>query len=141
MRAEAVADGLKPLGQMTGRELVRPRGEPDSGLDGLALGLLVPVEPHLRWPRAVGADLDEPRTELRVQDVVVVDPDAAFFLEEVVADGVRVHGSAAAGEHPLELLAGDDRDDPKPALALGLLEVLPNVIELAIIPPSSVGLS
>ena len=59
--AEAVADRLQPPRVLARREPVRQRGEPDTGLRGLALGPLVPVEPDPREPRAVGADLGNHR--------------------------------------------------------------------------------
>jgi len=87
----------------------------------LALYPLAAVEPHLPRPRSVGADLDEPRPEIWVQDVEVVDPDPPFLPEVLKARGLGVSRSVTGGEHPLELLTGDDRDHAEAALTHGLL--------------------
>jgi hypothetical protein len=100
----------------------------------------VPVEPHLRRPRRIRADLDEPRTELRVQDVEVIGADTTLLAEEVKARDPRLAGAVAGREHPLELLAGNDRDHPKAAVSLSPLQMRADVIELAVIPPRPIRL-
>lgn len=100
----------------------------------------MPVEPDLRRVRGVGADLDEPRAELRVEDVEVVDPDPALLAEVLEADDLPRAGAVAGGEHPLKLLAGDDRDHPEAPLAPGCLQKRTDMIELAIIPPRPIRL-
>jgi hypothetical protein len=124
------------------------RGEPVGQLHeaeaspaGLALGPLVAVDPHLGRIREVGADLDEPGTELAVKHVEVVDPDPALLLgpPEVDATGGRP-GVLGRGEHPLELLGGDDGDHPVTAGPFGSLQIGADVIELAVIPAAAVGL-
>src|SRR5439155_1592690 len=83
---------------------------------------------------------EERRPELGVQDVEVVDPDAPLLAKEVKADGLRVHGPVAARQDPLELLAGDNRDNAEAALAFGALQVRADVIELAVVPARPIGL-
>ena len=106
---------------------------------GLALGPLVAVEPDLGRIRKVGADLDEARPEVRVEDVEVVDADAALLAEELKPHGVA-GGAVAGAEDPLELLAGHDRHDPEASLTLGRLQVGADVVELAVIPTRPVRL-
>jgi hypothetical protein len=99
----------------------------------------VPVEPDARRIREVGADLDEPGPEVRIQDIEVVDPDAPPLAEELKAHDARCLGAVARAEDPLELLAGHDRHDPEPALTLRRLQVRADVVELAVIPARPVG--
>jgi len=42
--------------------------------------------------------------------------------------------AVAGAEDPLELLAGHDRHDPEAVLALGLLKVGADMVELAVVP-------
>jgi len=86
---EGVAERLQPPGVSGARESVGQRGERDLEPAGLAFGPLVPVEPDLRRVREVGADLDEPRPPVRVQDVEVVDADSTFLAEERLSGGDR----------------------------------------------------
>ena len=102
---EAVADRLQPLRLGAGRKPVRQRGVAKTGVVGLALGPLVPVEPDLRRIGEVGADLDEARPEVGVADVEVVDADAALLFEELKPDGPGRVGAVAGAEDPLVLLA------------------------------------
>ena len=103
----------------------------------------MPVEPHLRRIREVGADLDEPRAELRVEHVEVVDAHPPLGLVELEPDARPrlLLKLVAAAEHPLELLRRDDRDDPEAALPLGPLQVRPHVVELAVVPPRPIRLT
>jgi hypothetical protein len=82
----------------------------------------------------------KPRSELRVEDEEVVDPDATLLAEELEADDLSRRRPVAGREHPLKLLAGNDRDHPVAASALRGLQVRAHVIELAIIPPRAIGL-
>jgi hypothetical protein len=91
------------------------------------------VDPHPRGKREVRADLDERRPEVRVQDVEVVDADAALLAEELKPQRLAP-AVGASTKDPRILLAGDDRHDPEPPLGLGALKIRPNVIELAVIP-------
>ena len=101
---EPVADRLQRGGVVAGGEPVGQRPVADPGPVGLAFGPLVAVEPHLGRIGEVGADLDEPRPELGVEHVEVVDPDAAFGLGELEPDPAAGAGVLGGGEHPLELL-------------------------------------
>ena len=101
----------------------------------------MPVEPDLPRPWAVGAELDEPDPELGIEDVEVVDADPAVLLEELeVRPRAWLLATVATGEHPLELLALNDRHDPEAALPLGRLQVRAHVIELAITPVAAIAL-
>jgi hypothetical protein len=105
------------------------------------LGPLVAVDPHLGRIGEVGADLDEPGSELAVEDVEVVDADPALLLRppEVDATGGRP-GVLGRGEDPLELLRRDDGDHPEAAGPFGSFQVGTDVIELAVIPAAAVRL-
>ena len=112
--------------------------EAESRPQRLALGPLVAVEPDLRRPWPVGADLDERRTELGVQDVEVVGADATFLPEEVKRRDARLARAVPRAPDPLELLSHDQRDDSEAAVALGPLNVWADVIELAVIPAGAI---
>ena len=140
MGTEAVTQGLQPPRIRAAREPVGQRGERKTVAQRLAFDPFVAIEPNLPGPRGVGAELDEPGTEVRVEDVEVVDPDAALLLEEVQAHRLTERRAVAGADHPLELLASDDRDDAKAALALGPFQVGADVIELAIIPARPIRL-
>ena len=72
--------------------------------------------------------------EVRVQDVEVVDADAALLAEELKPQRLaRARGLRALKTHWI-LLAGDDRHDPEAPLALGAVQVGADVVELAVIP-------
>src|SRR4029077_9818601 len=81
-RPETVADRLQRSGIVGGGEPVGQFGEPDPGPDGLPFGPFVAVDPDLDRPWAVGADLDEGRPEVGVEEVEVVDGDPAVLLVE-----------------------------------------------------------
>ena len=83
---------------------------PIPALGGLAFGPFVAVDPDLDRPRAVGADLDERRTEIGVPEVEVVDRDPAVLLVEGELRRLGRVGVALAGdEHPLRFLSDPDR--------------------------------
>ncbi len=111
LRPELVADRLQPGGVGAGGEPVGQLGEPDPGVDGLALGPLMAVDPHLDRVGEVGADLDERRTEVVVPqvEVEVGDPTVGLGEGEPHRLAVAVLGR---GEHPLILLRHTDRGDP-----------------------------
>ena len=109
-RAEPVADRLQSSGIVGVGEPVGQLGEPDSGLRCLAFGPFVSIHPDLDWPRTVGADLDERRTEIGVPEVKVVDRDAAVLLVEGELRRLGRVGVALAGdEYPLRFLRDPDR--------------------------------
>ena len=110
-RSEPVTDRLQRVGVVAGGEPVGQRPVADAGAVGLAFGPLVAVEPHLGRIREVGADLDEPRPELGVEHVEVVDPDAPLGLGELEPDPTAGAGVLGGVEHPLELL-GRRRSPP-----------------------------
>ena len=56
---QPVADGLQAVRVAGGGEAVGQLGESDPGLDRLALGPFVPVDPDLDRVGEIGADLDE----------------------------------------------------------------------------------
>ena len=136
--AEGVAYRLQLLGLITGREPVRQGTERDAGLRGLAFGPLVPVDPDLRRPRSIGADLDERRPELLIENVEVVRADAPLVPEEIKRRDPRLLRSVPGAPDPLELLGDDHRDNPEAALALSCLQVRTDVIELAVIPAGAI---
>ena len=72
-RAEPVADRLQRSGIVGGGEPVGQLGELQTRLGGVAFGPFVSVDPDLDRPRAVGADLDERRTEVGVPEVEIED--------------------------------------------------------------------
>lgn len=63
---ETVADRLQPVHIVDGGEPVVQRGEPDPGLGGLAFGPLVAVDAQLGGVGEVGAELDEERAEILI---------------------------------------------------------------------------
>jgi hypothetical protein len=99
----------------------------------------VAVQPHLGRVGEVSADLDEPRSELAVEDVEVVDADPALGLGPVEPHRVAP-GLLGGAEHPLEFLGGHDRHHPTTTGSLRTVQVGADVIELAVIPPGAVGL-
>jgi hypothetical protein len=84
---------------------------------GVPFGPLVPVEPHLGRRREVGAELDEPWAEVRVEHVEVVDPDPSFGFGLLEADASSATRALGGVEHPLELLGDDDGHHPEAAVA------------------------
>ncbi len=134
--SEAVADRLEGLGIVGSSEAVGQGTEADPGLGRLAFGPLVPVDPHLGRTGKVRADLDEPRPEVGVEDVEVVDADPALLLEE----GEPGPPGVPAAEDPLELLGGHDGHQPEATVVLCRLQVRPDVVELAVIPAGPVRL-
>jgi hypothetical protein len=86
LRAEDVAERLQARPVGAAREPVLKRRVGESGARGLALDPLMPVEPHLRRPRRVRAELDKRRPEVGVKDVEVIDPDPPLLAKEVIAD-------------------------------------------------------
>lgn len=133
---EAVADPLERLGLVARGEAVGQRREAEVLERGLAFGPLVAVDPDLGRIGEVGADLDEPGSEVGVEHVEVVDADAALLLEEREPAAPRV----PAAEHPLELLGGDDGHHAEAAVVLRRVQVRADVVELAVIPTGPVGL-
>jgi hypothetical protein len=57
-----------------------------------------------------------------------------FGLVESEAHGLRVVGPVLCGKHPLVCLGGDDGHHPEVAIALSLLQVLLDMVDLAVIP-------
>lgn len=141
LRSEAVADRLQTSWIGAGGESVLKLRVADPLAQRCSFGPLVPVEPHLPRPRAVRAQLDERRAEVRIKDVEVVGAHAAILLEELeVRPSTRLLLAVSAREHPLKLLAGDDRHNPEASLPLGALQVRAHVVELAVIPTRAVRL-
>jgi hypothetical protein len=139
--AEAVADRLQPPRLAAAGTAVAQCPERDAGARRLPLRPLVPVQPHLGRVREVGADLDEAGTELRVEQVEVVDADPSLLLLEREVDSARPLRTVAGAEHPPDLLRRDDRDHPEPAVALRALQVGPHMLELAVVPAAAVRLA
>jgi len=100
----------------------------------------VSVAPDLGRIGEIGTDLDEARPELGIENVEVVHPDPALFLDEVEEDHARLRRPLLCAEDPLELLSGDNGHDPETAVSLGPPEIGPDVIELAVVPASAIGL-
>ena len=114
----------EPVGQL---------GEPDTGLRCLAFGPFVPVDPHLDRPRAVGADLDERRTEIGVPQVEVVDGDPAVGLVEGELRWLGRVGVALPGdEHPLRLLRHPDRGHLRTPLAGSRTQIAAHHVDVAV---------
>jgi hypothetical protein len=109
---QPVADRLQRIGIGAGGEPVGQFGEPETCLGGLPFHPLVAVDPHLDRPRAVGADLDERRTEIGVPEVEVEHRDPAVLLVEGELRRLGWVGVALAGdEHALWFLSHGDRRD------------------------------
>jgi hypothetical protein len=107
--AETIADPLQRIGVVAGGEPVGQFFEADAGLDRLAFGPLVPVDPHLGRIGKVGAQLDEPGAEVVIPDVEVERRHPPLRLRERVARWSRLVGVVViAGEHRLELLGHAD---------------------------------
>lgn len=139
-RREPVADRLEAGGIDAGRKAVRERAVGKALPVRLAFRPLMAVAPDLSGIWEVGAELDEAGSELRVEDVEVVDADAAFCLGERDERGAGAAFHPLAGEDPLELLGLDDRHDPETTIALSSVEERMDVVELAVVPPCPVRL-
>ena len=72
-------------GVLTGGEAVGQLGELNPRVGGLAFGPLVSVEPDLDWVGEVGADLDERRPEVVVQEIEVEARHSPVGLDETKA--------------------------------------------------------
>ncbi len=134
---ELVADDLEPGGVLAGGEAVSELGVGQPFVLGAALGPLVPVRPDLEGIGEVRGDLDEAGPEVGIDDVEVKNRHAAVGLREAEVGHPLLVRAVVAHEHPLDLLGRDDRHHPG---ALGLLEIGPHVIELAVVPTTAVGL-
>ncbi len=139
-RSKGVTDRLQSPGIRTGGEAVLKRSEADPRLRRLPLRPLVAVQPGLGRVGEVRADLDEAWAEVGIQDVEVVGTDPALLLHELEADRPRLVGSVPGPEDPLELLSGHDGHHAMAALPLRSLQVGPDMIQLAVIPPGAVRL-
>jgi hypothetical protein len=139
--SEPVAEGLEPVGTGAGSEPVDELAEGDPRPTGPALSPLVAVDPHLGGIRKVGADLDEAGAEVPVQHIEVVDADPALLLGPREVDPARGGPSALGGAvDPLELLGGHDGHDAVATVALGPLQVRPDMVQLAVVPARPVRL-
>jgi hypothetical protein len=98
------------------------------------------VEPHLARVGEVAAQRDEPGTELRIEQVEVVDGDRPVGFVEGEVDGLAVGALAplVAHEDFLDLLSSHDGHHPKVALSFRRLEVRADVVKLAIVPAGPV---
>ena len=111
-----------------------------AGALGLTLEPLVSVQPDLAGVGEVATDLDEPRSELGVEDVEVVDGDRPVSLVEAKVDRVAVLSLASgiAHEDLLDFLGCHDGDDPGSAVLVGRLQIGTDVVELAVVPAGAV---
>jgi hypothetical protein len=92
----------------------------------------VPVDPHFHRVGEITADLDEAQPKCRVEDVKIVNRHSAIGLVEAELRSVRLGPSPVAHEDLLDLL-GDD-DGHYSGLG-GFVDVVADVINLAVIPP------
>ena len=122
--AAGIVGGGEPVGQF---------GELQPGPGRLTFGPFVSVDPHLDWPRTVGADLDERRTEIGVPEVEVVDRDPAVLLVEGELRRLGRVGVALAGdEHPLRLLRHPDRGDLRTPLTRSRIQISTHHFDVAV---------
>jgi hypothetical protein len=132
-RLEPVADLLRPGRVIAGREAVGQLGEPDAGLERLALGPLVAVDPDLGRVGEAGADLDERRPEVLVPQVEVVAGHPAVGLRERVLRGRRLRVPLVGGPDPLEFLRDADRRHPGPPGGRLRCQVQLHHVDLAVV--------
>ncbi len=95
------------------------------------------VQPDLGGIGNVAADLDEAGSKLFVEDVEVVGAHASLGLVEGEVDGSRFGCAVGASEDPLDLLGNDDGHHSRFA---GALEVGADMVQLAVVPATAVGL-
>lgn len=130
--AEPVADGLQADRVVAGRDPVGQLGEPDPGVNGLAFGPLVTVDPDLDRVREVGTDLDERRAEVVIPEVELVAGHPPVGLVEREPHRLAVT-TLGRGEHVLVLLRYSDRGHARPAGPRLLSGVGAHDLDLAVV--------
>jgi hypothetical protein len=113
--AEPAADLLQGGRVVAAGEPVGQRGEADPGRGRLPLSPLMPIDPDLDRIGEVGADLDEPRAHLLVEDVDVKHRHPPLLPGEgELRAPARIGVTLARRPHQLELLGTADGHHPRP---------------------------